>query len=139
MSSHHFETAIDVGRQTRSAAGKVRNSLFPGWRQRGFRRQLGRFIIALEQVPQREAETLTADQIRTLNGVVDSVVAEAEAFMAERHDATTAEVEQDRFVVTEIYQLRSIVESLTRRVTANPGVMDVGWTVRTETGHQRKE
>lgn len=139
MSSHHFEMAMDVGRQTRTAAGKVRNSLFPGWRQRGFRRQLGRFIVALEHVSQHEAAHLKADQIRTLNGVVDSVVAEAEAFMAERHDATTAEVEQDRFVVTEIYQLRSIVESLARHVTANPHIMDVGWTVRTETGNRPKE
>lgn len=139
MSSHYFEAAIDVGRQTRTAAGKVRNSLFPGWRQRGFRRKLGRFIAALEEVPQAEAARLTADDIRALNGLVNSVVAEAEGFMAERHDATTAEVEQDRFVVTEIYQLRSIVESLTRRVTADPDSMDVGWTIRTETGNRPKE
>jgi hypothetical protein len=40
--------------------------------------------------------------------------------------------------VTEIYQLRAIVETLERHVTADPAVMDVGWTVRTETANQRK-
>jgi len=139
MSSSHFEHAIDTGRQTRHAAAKVRNSLLRGWRQRTFRRHLGRFIIALEQVPQSEAARLTTDDIRLLNGVVTSVVTEAEAFMAARKNLTLAAVEQDRFVVTEIYQLRAIVETLTRRVTADPAVMDVAWTVRTETGNQTKK
>lgn len=139
MSSHHFGHAIDVGRQARVAAAKVRNSLFPGWRQRGFRRALGRFIVALEQVPQREAAALSTDDLRELNTVINGVIAEAEVFMAERHDSTTAEIEQDRFVVTEIYQLRAIAESLARHVTADPGLMDVGWTIRTQTGNQPKD
>lgn len=139
MSSPHLQHAIDTGRQTRNAATRVRNSLFPAWRQRSFRRHLGRLIVALEQVPQHEAAHLTPDDIRTLGGIVNNVIAEAEGFMSERHDATLAEVEQDRFVVTEIYQLRAIVETLTRHVTADPGVMDVGWTVRTQTGNRPKE
>ena len=139
MSSHHLQNAIDAGRQARNAATRVRNSLFPGWRQRGFRRHLGRFIVALEQVPQSEAGRLTVEDLRTLNDLVNSVVTEAEGFMTGRHDATLAEVEQDRFVVTEIYQLRAIMESLARHVTADPTVMDVGWTVRTQTGNRPKE
>lgn len=138
MTSHRFQDAIDIGRQSRHAAAKVRNSLFPGWRQRGFRRHLGRFIVALEHVPQDEAARLTSADIGELTSVIDAVVAEAEAFMAERHDSTTAEVEQDRFVVTEIYQLRAIAETLARRVTADPTLMDVGWTVRTQTGNRPK-
>jgi hypothetical protein len=134
MRSHQFQLAIDVGRRARSAASRVSNSLFPRWRQRTFRRHLGRFIVALQQVPQVEASRLSPEDISTLNAVIDDVVAEAEAFMADRHDATTKEIEQDRFVVAEIYQLRSIVESLTRRVSANPELMDVGWTVRTQSG-----
>lgn len=138
MSSPHFQHAIEIGRRARSAAAKVRHSLFPGWRQRGFRRKLRQFIQALEQVPQREAGALSGSDIAALNDVVDGVVSEAEAFMADRHDSTTAEIEQDRFVVTEIYQMRAIVETLTRRVTADPDVMDVSWTVRTQTGNQQK-
>ena len=138
MTSHRFQDAIDIGRQSRHAATKVRNSLFPRWRQRRFRRHLGRFIVALEHVPQDEAARLTSADIGELARVIDAVVAEAEAFMAERHDSTTAEVEQDRFVVTEIYQLRAIAETLARRVTADPTLMDVGWTVRTQTGNRPK-
>ena len=139
MSSSHLQHAIDAGRRTQNAATRVRHSLFPGWRQRTFRRQLGRFIVALEQVPQHEASRLTPDDLRTLNGIVNSVIAEAEAFMDERHDSTLAEVEQDRFVVTEIYQLRAIVETLTRHVTADPSIMDVAWTMRTQRANRPKE
>lgn len=138
MSSDQFPRAVDAGRQARLAAAKVQNALFPGWRQRRFRRQLGRFIVALQSIQQTEASRLTAADISTLSGIVNGVVLEAEGFMAERHDATTAEVEQDRFVVTEIYQLRAIVETLTRRVTADPSLMDVGWAMRTELGNQPK-
>jgi hypothetical protein len=138
LALQHLEHAIDVGRKTRIAATKVRNSLFPRWRQRAFRRHLGRFIVALQQVPQTEAAQLTAADLAELNQLNDSLVAEAERFIAERHESTTAQVEQDRFVVTEIYQLRAIVEMLARHVTADPAVMDVGWTVRTETANRRK-
>lgn len=136
--SSQFQRAIDTGRHARTAAAKVRNALFPGWRQRRFRRHLGRFIVALQSVPQSEAGRLTAADISTLTGIVNGVVLEAEGFMAERHDATTAEVEQDRFVVTEIYQLRAIVEMLARGVTADPNFMDVGFAIRTETGNRPK-
>jgi hypothetical protein len=136
--SSQFQRAIDSGRQARAAAAKVRNALFPGWRQRRFRRQLGRFIVALQSVPQSEAGRLTAADISTLTGIVNGVVLEAEGFMAERHDATTAEVEQDRFVVTEIYQLRAILETLARGITADPNFMDVGFVIRTESGNQPK-
>ena len=138
MSSQHFDNAINVGHQTLLAASKVRNSLFPSWRQRTFRRHLGRFIVALERIPQMEAEVLDGARIGSLNELIDALVDQAEAFMADRHDATTAEIEQDRFVITEIYQLRAIAETLTRRVTADPGVMDVSWTVRTQSGNQPK-
>lgn len=139
MSSPQFDHAIDVGRQSRAAATRVRNSLFPAWRQRSFRRHLGRFIVALQQVSQAEAERLTSDGLRTLNDIVSSVIAEAEAFMAERHESTMKEVEQDRFVVTEIYQLRAIVETLGRRVTANPEFMDVRWEMRSQADPPAKE
>ncbi len=138
MSSQHFARAIEVGHQAHRAAAKVSKSLFPGWRQRGFRRHLGRFIVALEQVPQNEAAALSAGDITALITLVNGVVGEAEAFMAERHDSTTAEVEQDRFVVTEIYQLRAIVESLARHVTADPTQVDLGWTMRTQLGNRPK-
>lgn len=45
----------------------------------------------------------------------------------------------DRQVVSEIYELRAIVETLTRHVTADPGVMDVHWTVRTETANRKQD
>jgi hypothetical protein len=138
MASQYLEHAMEVGRQSHIAATKVRHSMFPKWRQRAFRRHLGRFIVALQQIPQSEAAQLTAADFRALHDIVDSLVAEAEQFIAERHESTTAQVEQDRFVVTEIYQLRAIVETLERHVTADPAVMDVGWTVRTETANQRK-
>lgn len=138
MAAPHFLNAINVGRHARSAAAKVSHSLFPRWRQRHFRRHLGRFIVALQQIPQAEAVTLTTADIAALNKVVDGVVSEAEAFMSERHDATTAEVEQDRFVVTEIYQLRAIVETLGRHVTADPAFMDLAWRIRTEHANRRK-
>lgn len=138
MSSHRFQHAIDLGLSARIAATKVPNSIFPVWRQRAFRRQLGRFIGALQAVPQEEAGQLTADDIREITSVVDGVVSEAEAFMSQRHNATTKEVEQDRFVVTEIYELRSIVETLARRFTANPDFEDVGWKERTKQAHRVK-
>lgn len=94
--------------------------------------------MALQQIPQPEAAALTAADIAALNKIVDGVVAEAEQFMSERHDATTAEVEQDRFVVTEIYQLRAIVETLGRRVTADPAFMDLGFRIRTEHANRPK-
>lgn len=139
MSSRQFDVAIGVGHQARAAAGKVRNSLFPAWRQRSFRRHLGRFIVALQQVPQSEAAQLTTENITTLSELVGHVVVAAEAFMADRHLSTTKEVEQDRFVVTEIYQLRAIVETLARRVTADPAFTDVRWAMRTEPGNRLKE
>lgn len=139
MSSPQFDHAIDVGRQARAAAARVRNSLFPAWRQRSFRRHLGRFIVALQQVPQSEAEVLTAEGLGTLNEIVNSVIVEAEAFMAERHESTMKEVEQDRFVVTEIYQLRAIVETLGRRNTANRDFMDVRWEMRSQRDLPPKE
>lgn len=139
MSSQHFQHVIDIGRGARIAATKVRNSLFPGWRQRRFRRHLGRFIVALEHMPQREAATLSAVDLSTLGDLINNVIAGAETFMAEHHDSTTSEIGQDRFVVTEIYQLRAIAESLTRHVTADPALMDVGWTVRTQAGNRPKE
>jgi len=138
MASHQLQLAMEVGRQARLAATKVRNSLVPHWRQRAFRRHLGRFIVSLQAIPQAEAAQLTSADIRDLNTLISSVVAEAEAFMSERHDATTKEVEQDRFVVTEIYQLRAIAETLGRHVTANPDLMDLGWTMRNESGNQPK-
>jgi hypothetical protein len=138
MASHQLQLAIDAGRQARLAATRVRNSLFPHWRQRAFRRHLGRFILGLQAIPQAEAARLTPTDLRDLNALISSVVAEAEAFMSEHHDATTKEVEQDRFVVTEIYQLRAIAETLGRHVTANPELMDVGWTMRTESGNRPK-
>lgn len=138
MSSHRFQHAIDVGRKAQIAASKVPNSLFPVWRQRAFRRQLGRFIVSLQAVPQHEAAKLSAESVAELNAVVEGVVAGAEVFMAERHDSTTSEIEQDRFVVTEIYQLRAAVESLARHVTADPNAMDVRWTMGTETRNQPK-
>lgn len=138
MSSIHVTRALEVGRQTLLAAGKVHNSLFPNWRQRAFRRHLGRFIVALQEIPQTEAGVLTSQDIAHVSTIVDQLVTEADAFISARYDATTAEVEQDRFVVTEIYQLRAIVESLARRVTADPNAMDVGWTVRTQDANQSK-
>jgi len=138
MSSHRFQSAIAIGRSARAAAAKVPDSIFPAWRQRAFRRQLGRFIAALQAVPQEEAGRLKPDDIREITSVVDGVVAAAEVFMSERHDATTKEVEQDRFVVTQIYELRSIVENLARRFTANPDVEDVGWKERTSQAHRPK-
>lgn len=138
MASHQLQLAMDVGRRARIAAEKVRNSLVPGWRQRAFRRHLGRFIASLQQIPQSEAAQLTTDDIRHLNALVSSVIAEAEVFMSDRHDATTKEVEQDRFVVTEIYELRAIAETLSRRATASPDLIDLGWTMRTESKNQPK-
>ena len=138
MSSDQFPRAIDAGRQTRTAAAKVRNALFPKWRQRRFRRQLGRFIVALQSIQQTEASRLSAADISTLTGIVNGVVLETEGFLSDHHDSTTAEVEQDRFVVTEIYQLRAILETLARRVTADPSFIDVGWAMRTESGNQPK-
>jgi hypothetical protein len=138
MSSQRFQHAIDVGRGARTAATKVRNSLFPVWRQRAFRHHLGRFIVSLQAVPQEEAAQLTPADIREITSVVDGVVAEAEAFMSERHNATIKEVEQDRFVVTEIYELRSIVETLARRFTADPDSEDAGWQDRTKLAHRTK-
>ena len=137
-SAERFEHAIAVGRRTRRAAGAVGDSFFPRWRQRAFRRHLGRFIVALQNVPQREAETLTRANLSALSSVVDGIVTEADAFMAEHHDVTTAVVEQDRFVVTELYQLRAIVETLTRHVTADPAFTDVAWSVRTESANRTK-
>ncbi len=132
MSSQRFAQAIGVGRQAHVASTKVSHSLFPSWRQRNFRRHLGRFIVALQQVPQSEAATLSAADIRSLTDMVNQVIAEAETFMAERPESTTKEVEQDRFVVTEIYQLRAIVESLARRVTADPNFTDLRSEMRSE-------
>lgn len=138
MSAPNVTRAIEIGRQAQVAAGKVRNSLLPNWRQRAFRRQLGRFIVALQEIPQTEAGVLTAKELSELNAIVERVVTEADAFIAARFDATTAEVEQDRFVVTEIYQLRAILETLARHVTADPDVMDVSWTVRTQDSNRPK-
>lgn len=138
MGSQRFQHAIDVGRGARTAATKVGTSLFPAWRQRAFRRQLGRFIAALQSVPQDEAAHLTPDDIREVMSVVDGVVADAEAFMSQRHDATTKEVEQDRFVVTEIYELRSIVETLARHFTADPEFEDARWQDRTKLTHRTR-
>jgi len=132
MSSQHFAQAIGVGRQAHVAAARVRNSLFPAWRQRKFRRHLGRFIVALQHVPQTEAAVLSVADIRALTDIVNQLVVEAEAFMAERPESTTKEVEQDRFVVTEIYQLRAIVESLARHVTADPTFTDLRWEMQSE-------
>ena len=137
MRAQQFHTAIDVGRQARAAADKVRHSLFPVWRQRAFRRHLGRFIVALEQIPQDEAAALSTDNIVELQRVVNGLVDAAEAFMAEHHDVTTKEIEQDRFVVTEIYQLRAIVETLARRFTPDPDFEDVEFKVRTKHAHDR--
>ncbi len=137
MPSPHLQRAVDVGRHAQAAAAKVRNSLFPHWRQRSFRRHLGRFIVALQEIPQAEAMALPTADIHALSDIVDGVVAEAEAFMSERHDATTKEIEQDRFVVTEIYQLRAIVETLARRFTPDPDFEDVEFKVRTKHAHDR--
>ena len=98
-----------------------------------------RFIVALQEIPQAEAAALTAADLSSLNAIVDGIVADAEAFIAEHHDVTTAEVEQDRFVVTEIYQLRAIAETLGRHVTADPHFTDLAWQMRTEYANRPKK
>ena len=95
MSSIHVTRALEVGRQTLLAAGKVHNSLFPNWRQRAFRRHLGRFIVALQEIPQTEAGVLTSQDIAHVSTIVDQLVTEADAFISARYDATTAEVGED--------------------------------------------
>jgi hypothetical protein len=134
-----FDTAMAEGRLAHSLASRIGDGWLRGWRLRKFLRQLERFISALRHVPQSEAHGLTAARLRACSTLVDSIINDAEAAIAARKNPSPSQLNNDRQVVSEIYELRAIVESLTRHVTADPEFMDVNWTVRTETANRKLE
>ncbi len=112
------------------------SSLLGWWHERKFAEAIDDFSASLRSLSQQEIEDAPAHDIQDIGEQIDAIVNDVEAFISRHGNSSLKRVEQDRHLVTRIYELRASFEKLSRRVTAQPGMTDVRWEVKMDTAHR---
>lgn len=112
------------------------SSVLGWWHERKFVTAIDDFTRALRSLSQRAIEHATDDEIREIGTKVDAIIAEVEVFIGRHGNSSLKRVEQDRHLVTRIYELRASHEKVARGVTAQPGMTDLRWDVKLDTAHR---
>gem|GEM_PF-3519564 len=124
--------------QMRAARLSRTSSVLGWWHERKFVTAVDEFTRALRSLSQRTVEHATADEIRGIGVKVDAIIADAEVFISRHRNSSLKRVEQDRHLVTRIYELRASHEKVARGVTAEPGMTDLRWEVKLDAAHRDK-
>ena len=127
-----IESILDNAARTHFSAAKLARAggWFPGWRERRLVALIDHFIGALRHLSQHTIKHSTPDERVRLGQLIDTIVDDVEGCLASHHPHKVSQFERHRYLASRIYELRRACESISRGVTANPGVVDMQWEAK---------